>query len=116
MTPVRLGIIGVGDVAERDYLPEWHRLEGKAVISVVCGRNPERARRVAEEHGVDRWSTNYLEVVQSDIDAVLNLTPINVHYPITLAALEAGKHVYTEKPMASSSAQAQALEQLASDA
>ena len=115
MTPVRLGIIGVGDVAERDYLPEWHRLEGEAVISVVCGRNPERARRVAEQYGIDRWSTNYLEVVQSDVDAIVNLTPINVHYPVTLAALEAGKHVYTEKPMASSPAQAKALEQLASE-
>jgi predicted dehydrogenase len=113
MTPVRLGIIGVGDVAERDYLPEWHRLGGEAVITVVCGRNPERAERVAAQHEVDRWSTNYLDVVQSDVDAIVNLTPISVHYPVTLAALEAGKHVYTEKPMASSPAQAKALEQLA---
>ena len=112
---IRLGIIGAGDVAERDYLPEWHRLEGEAVISVVCGRSPERARRVAEQYGIDRWSTNYREVVQSDVDAIVNLTPINLHYPITLAALEAGKHVYTEKPMASSPAQAEALEHLASE-
>jgi predicted dehydrogenase len=115
MTPVRLGLIGVGDVAERDYLPEWHRLEGEAVISVVCGRNPERARRVAEQYGVARWSTNYLDVIHSEIDAVVNLTPINVHYSVTLAALEAGRHVYTEKPMASSAARAKALERLASE-
>lgn len=115
MNTVRVGIIGVGDVAERDYFPEWHRLRGKAVISVVCGRNPERVRRVAEQYGADRWSTDYLDVVQSDIDAVVNLTPINVHYPVTLAALEAGRHVYTEKPLASSTAQAKTLEQLASE-
>lgn len=115
MTPVRLGIIGVGDVAERDYLPEWHRLGGEAVITVVCGRNPERAQLVAAQYEVDRWSTNYLDVVESDVDAIVNLTPINLHYPVTLAALEAGKHVYTEKPMASSPAQARALEQLATE-
>jgi predicted dehydrogenase len=115
MTPVRLGIIGVGDVAERDYLPEWHRLGNDAVITVVCGRNPERAQRVAAQCEVDRWSTNYLDVVADDVDAIVNLTPINRHYPVTLAALEAGKHVYTEKPMASSPAQAKALEQLAAE-
>jgi predicted dehydrogenase len=113
MTPLRLGLIGVGDVAERDYLPEWHRLEGEAVITVACGRSPERAQRVAAQYEADRWTTNYLDVVQSDVDAIVNLTPIGLHYPITLAALEAGKHVYTEKPMASSPAQAKALEQLA---
>jgi predicted dehydrogenase len=115
MMPVRVAIIGVGDVAERDYLPEWHRLEGQAVISVVCGRSPERARRVAQQYGVDRWSTDYLEVVQSDIDAVVNLTPFNMHYPITGAALQAGRHVYTEKPMALRPAQARALQQLANE-
>jgi predicted dehydrogenase len=113
MTPVRLGVIGVGDVAERDYLPEWHRLGEKAVIAAVCGRNPERVRRIAAQYEVDSWSTNYLEVVRSDIDAIVNLTPINVHYPVTLAALEADRHVYTEKPLASSPAQAKELEQLA---
>lgn len=115
MNPVRVGIIGVGDVAERDYLPEWHRLEGQAVISVVCARSPERARRAAERWGADRWSTDYRDVVSSDIDAVVNLTPFNVHYPITLAALRAGKHVYTEKPVAMHPAQAKALEQLATE-
>jgi predicted dehydrogenase len=109
MRPIRLALIGVGDVAERDYLPEWHRLAGQAEISVVCGRHPERARRVAEEYDVPRWSTDYLEVVESDIDAVVNLTPIGTHSMITLAALEAGRHVYTEKPLALSADQARRI-------
>jgi len=115
MTPVRLGIIGAGDVAQRDYLPEWHRLGGEAVIAVVCSRDPERARRAAERYGAERSSTNYRDVVRSDIDAIVNLTPVNVHYPVTLAALQAGRHVYTEKPLACSPAQAKELEQLATD-
>jgi predicted dehydrogenase len=113
MTPIRLAFIGVGDVAERDYLPEWHRLAGQAEISAVCGRSPERVRRIADEYHVRTWSTNYLEVVESDIDAVVNLTPISSHYDITLAALEAGRHVYTEKPVALSSRDARTLRDVA---
>ncbi len=113
MTPVRLALIGVGDVAERDYLPEWHRLAGRAEISAVCGRSPERVRRIADEYHVPHWSTDYHEVVQSNIDAIVNLTPIGSHYDITLAALEAGRHVYTEKPVALSSRYARTLKDVA---
>jgi predicted dehydrogenase len=109
MTPIRIALIGVGDVAERDYLPEWHRLKGLAELSGVCGRNPERVRRIAAAYGVPRWSTDYLEVVRSDIDTVVNLTPISSLAAITAAALEAGRHVYTEKPLALTSSQARAL-------
>jgi predicted dehydrogenase len=110
---IRVGLIGVGDVAERDYLPEWHRLAEWAEISVVCGRTPDRARQVAENYGLARWSTDYLEVVRSDIDAVVNLTPINTHYDVTLAALEAGRHVYSEKPLASTPHEARSLQDAA---
>jgi predicted dehydrogenase len=116
MSSIRLAFIGVGDVAERDYLPEWHRLAGQAVIAVVCGRSRDRVRRIADEYHVRNWSTDYREVVESDIDAVVNLTPIGSHYDITLAALAAGRHVYTEKPMAASSQQARTLRDAAAAA
>lgn len=103
MTPLHLAVIGVGDVAERDYLPEWHRLDGQAEISVMCGRNPDRVRRTAHRYQVPEWSTDYLEVLHRDVDAVVNLTPIGLHSSITLAAIEAGRHVYSEKPLALSS-------------
>ncbi len=114
--PVRLGLIGAGDVAERDYLPEWNRLAGRAEIAIVCGRTSDRVRRVAAAHQVDRWSTDFHEVVASDIDAIVNLTPIGAHYEITLAALEAGRHVYTEKPLASTPDRARALRDAAVEA
>jgi predicted dehydrogenase len=109
MTPVRLGIVGIGDVAQRDYLPEAHRLAGRAEISVLCGRDPGRVRRIASEYGVPAWSTDYDEMLSSDIDAVVNLTPATVHAPITRAALRAGRHVYTEKPLAPTPGQAREL-------
>ena len=110
MTPLRLAVIGVGDVAQRDYLPELGRLAGRAQLSVVCGHGSERARAVAERYAVPRWSTDYRAIVAADdVDVVVNLTPIPVHHKISLAALRAGRHVYSEKPLASSALEAREL-------
>ena len=109
MTPLRLGVIGVGDVAQRDYLPEAHRLAGTAEISVLCGRDPGRVRRVAEQYGVPAWSTDYGDVLSMDINAVVNLTPAPAHAAITRAALRSGRHVYTEKPLAPTPGEAREL-------
>ncbi len=116
MTVLRVAVIGVGDVAQRDYLPEFKRLAGRAEIAVVCGQGPERVRAVAERYAVPRWSTDFRSVVAADdVDAVINLTPIPMHHEISLAALRAGRHVYSEKPIASSIRQAQELRAVAGE-
>jgi predicted dehydrogenase len=109
MTPVRLAVVGAGDVAQRDYLPEAHRLGGVAEISVLCGRDPGRVRAVADRFGIPAWSTDYDEVLAGEIDAVVNLTPAPAHEDLTRAALRAGRHVYSEKPMALDAARAARL-------
>jgi predicted dehydrogenase len=98
---IRLAVVGVGDVAQRDYLPELERLGDRAAATVACSRGGERAREVAERFGIPRWTTSYVDAVGAeDVDAVLNLTPFSLHVEVTLAALAAGKHVYSEKPLA----------------
>ncbi len=107
---IRLALLGCGDVAQRDYLPEFHRLADRAEIVAVCGRGEERARAVAQQYGIPAWYTDYAQMLaESDAQAVINLTPIQLHTQTTLAALQAGKHVYTEKPVASSVADALAI-------
>lgn len=107
--PVRLAFVGVGDVAQRDYLPELARLGERAALAAVCGRGPERARLVGEEFGVP-WFTDPVQMLgQVEIDAVVNLTPIPEHEEITRIALAAGRHVYTEKPLATTVAGASML-------
>ena len=113
MSPLRLAVVGVGDVAQRDYLPEAHRLAGIAELAVVCSRDEHRARSVAEQYAVPRWTTDYREAIESDVDAVVNLTPLGVHHEINRGALEAGRHVYTEKPLAASAGEARELRDLA---
>ena len=100
MGELRVAIVGPGDVARRDYLPEFHRLDGRARLELVCGRSPERAAQVAAEFGAARWSTDWRDALGADIDVVVNLTPAPAHGEINLAAVRAGKHLYSEKPIA----------------
>jgi predicted dehydrogenase len=104
---LRLGVVGAGDVALRDYLPELPRLGNRIELTAVAARTEERARAAAERFGARRWTTGYRELVAADdVDAILNLTPFTLHVEVTLAALEAGKHVYSEKPLAPTVAEA----------
>jgi predicted dehydrogenase len=103
-------MIGCGDVAQRDYLPELHRLAGRAELIAVCGRGSERVRAVAAQYGIPRWYTDYRQMLAEPmVDAVVNLTPIQAHAEVNLAVLEAGKHLYTEKPVVGSVAEADQL-------
>ena len=108
--PVGLGVIGVGDVALRDYLPEFGRLAGRAEVVAVASGDGGRARDAAARFAGARAYAGYVDLLaDSAVDAVLNLTPIGLHGEVTLAALAAGKHVYTEKPLAGGVAEARAL-------
>jgi predicted dehydrogenase len=111
MHRVKLAFIGCGDVAQRDYLPELHRIAERVELAAVCARTESRVRAVAEQYGFAAWYTDYRRMLaETDADAVINLTPIQLHFESTLAALRAGKHVYTEKPVTSSLKEAKELQ------
>jgi predicted dehydrogenase len=110
----RLALLGCGDVAVRDYLPELHRLAGCVELAAVCSRGADRARAVAERFGAAAWYTDYRRMLaECDADIVANLTPIQAHAETTMAALRSGRHVYSEKPLAST---VQAAQDLAEEA
>lgn len=114
MSKIKLAFLGCGDVAQRDYLPEFHRLADRAELVAACGRTEGRVRAVAEEYGFRAWYTDYRRMLaETEADAVINLTPIQLHAQTTLAALEAGKHVYTEKPVASTVREAERIRETA---
>lgn len=102
-----LALLGCGDVAQRDYLPELHRLADRVELVAVCGRTKARARAVAAQYGIPAWYADYQRMLEEcGAELVANLTPIQLHAETTLAALRAGKHVYSEKPLASTVAEA----------
>ena len=114
MKPIKLAFLGAGDVAQRDYLPEMHRLAGRVELVAVCGRSAQRAEAMAARYGFGAVYTDYRRMLdECDADAVVNLAPIQLHDEANEAILASGRHLYTEKPAASSLAAARRLQEAA---
>ena len=85
-----------------------------AELLSVCGRRFERAEEIAKKHGINRIYAEYRELIRSDdLDAVIVGSPDDLHHEMVIEALSHGKHVFCEKPMASSVQQAQEMASLA---
>ena len=103
MSKVRIGVVGAGDIGSRTYIPGTARLarEGRLELSAVCDGVGERARRAADQNGIPHVFMDYDQMLESGVvDAIVNLTPMQAHAEVSLKAITAGKHVYTEKPLA----------------
>jgi predicted dehydrogenase len=108
---MRIGIIGCGNICPV-YLRVaqiFPMLEIRAVADIL----PERARARAEEFNIPRACTPEELLADPEIEVVLNLTVPKAHAPLNRAALEAGKHVYTEKPFGINRHEAHEVLQLA---
>ena len=109
MNTLRLGIDRGGAIARAEHLPRFRAIDGvelAAVAESVGGVDAPRGRGGRDPRAFDRWQ----DLVADDgIDAVLVATWPDVHAPVTIAALEAGKHVLTEARMASTLEDAQAM-------
>lgn len=108
MKSLGIGVIGTGDVALKLYFPVMAELDpAKASIAAVCDVDVERARRAQALFGGRHVFADYRELLAcDDVDVVVNLTRHRVHAEINLASLEARKHLYSEKPMATTLADA----------
>ncbi len=101
MEQLRVGIIGCGGIANGKHLPAIKK-EGSADIVAFCDIVEQRAADAAKKYGTEdaKVFTDYQELLKLELDAVYVCTPNRSHCEITVAALEAGKHVMCEKPMA----------------
>jgi len=97
-TPFRVGLIGCGNISGQ-YLSTLARLPG-LTVTACADIDPERAAAVAREHGIPRAVGVDALLADPDVDAVLNLTIPAVHATVTREAIAAGKHVWSEKPLA----------------
>lgn len=106
-TPLRVGIIGCGGISRVhiDALTEMPN----AQIMAVCDLRADRLTAAAEKTGAEPVADWKLLLSRDDIDIVHILTPHYLHAPMAIAALKAGKHVLTEKPMATTVADAEAM-------
>ena len=98
------------------HIPALKYLEDVEIAAIVS-RRLERAQAVAERHGIATASTDWRDVINDPkIDAVVMATPPYLHHQMVIAALEAGKHVLCEKPMARNLAEARDMVKLAQSA
>jgi predicted dehydrogenase len=104
--PLRIGLIGAGANTRLRHIPGLRALPAVEIVA-VCNRRPESTAAAAREHGIPRTFERWQDLVADpDIDAVVIGTWPYLHCPITLAALEVGKHVLTEARMSLNAAEA----------
>jgi predicted dehydrogenase len=97
---LRIGVLGAGNWARRAHIPGWQR-DGRAHVAVVCDVEPERARELATQFDVPEATDDWQAVVtRPDLDVIDVVTPSHTHFTLASAAIEAGKHVLCEKPVA----------------
>ena len=106
--PIRIGMIGAGQRGQQ-HLEIYQQVHGAEIVA-VADINQGLAQRVAARFNIPNVYSNYQDLLQrDDIEAVDVCLHNNLHRPVSVAAMEAGKHVYCEKPMAGSYADAKIM-------
>lgn len=109
-----LGVLGIGDISDV-YLKNLKKYE-IFKVTACAARNLEKARRKAQQHQIPKAYATAEELINDpEIDIILNLTVPAVHAEFNMQALKAGKHVYSEKPLASCFADAEKIVALAKE-
>lgn len=109
---LKWGLIGYGDLARKRVVDALMRANGSELVAVY-GRNHEKTEYFAREFDIPQVCESVSDLTQSDIDAVYVCTPVDSHYGYAIEALDSGKHVLVEKPMAATVAECENLVQTA---
>ncbi len=97
----RIAVVGAGSYAKLMHLPFLQSLSSRYHLQAIVSRTGHNAKAAAEQYGANYATTEYEQVLKDPaIDAVLITTRHDLHAPMVLAALKAGKHVLVEKPLA----------------
>ena len=105
---IKIGIIGCGKIAQVRHLPEYDE-HPEAKIWGLFDINQQRARELAEQYGAKAFDSYEALLADPEIDAVSVCAANFAHAEITIAALNAGKHVLCEKPMAVTLSECEAM-------
>ena len=105
-----IGIIGSGAIASGAHLPGYEAVSNRCRVLAVADIDADRAAKFAKDNNIPKAFSDYRQLLDLDeIDAVSVCTPPAVHAPATIDALNAGKHVMCEKPMAMNAVEAAAM-------
>jgi predicted dehydrogenase len=113
MNPVRIGIVGAGRIAQVTHLPILLKSKAAEVVA-VCDRDRQKPKLVAEKFGIRQSFVDMGTMLsQTDLDAVVICASTDAHKDLAVAALEAGKDIFIEKPIARTFAEAAAIAEAA---
>jgi predicted dehydrogenase len=105
---IRLGIVGTGGMANT-HAENFAPMKGVR-LSACCDIDPAKAREFAERWSIPKWYTDYRELIAAEaLDAVAVVTADAAHAPVSLAAIQSGRAVLCEKPLATSLADARKM-------
>lgn len=106
---LNVGILGAGGIAALSHLPEIAEIDGMRVTH-ICGRRERRLRLLCQRFGVPRFSTNWASLLDDEaLDAVIVALPHPLHAEAGLAVLERGLHLFMQKPLCTTVAEADQL-------
>ena len=105
--PVRVAVVGLGYWGP-NLVRVLHEVSEAHVIA-ACDLDERKLAKLGQRYPALRLTSRFEDLLAAEIDALAIATSVSTHYPLALAALEAGKHVFVEKPMASSAREAQQL-------
>ncbi len=109
MEQVRVGVVGVGWISQVVHLPTLRKLPGVTVVA-LCDRDKAKVRLVGEKFGINRTYADLGAMLQAEeLDAVIVATSTDAHKGVSIQAMEAGKDVLIEKPIARHYAEAVAI-------
>jgi predicted dehydrogenase len=108
---VNWGVLSTANIAREHVIPAMQAGEATNVVA-IASRDERRAREVAAELGIAKAYGSYEALLQDpEIEAIYNPLPNHLHAPLTIKALEAGKHVLCEKPIALNAVEANQIEE-----
>ena len=115
MKNIKWGMIGCGDVTEVKSGPAFNKVSNSSLVAVMR-RDGAKAKDYAERHGVPKWYSDANELINDkEVNAIYIATPPSSHEEYALAAINAGKPVYIEKPMTLNYASANMITKVAEE-
>jgi predicted dehydrogenase len=112
--PVQIAVVGLGYWGP-NLVRNLHEAE-EAEVAYICDRRVDVLQAVGRRYPAVAQTTEFAEVMEdAAVDAIMIATPVGTHFALAAAALEAGKHVFVEKPLAASSLEAEQLISMAED-
>ncbi len=109
MEKIKVGVIGLGNIAQVIHLPILSKLENAQIVA-LCDTEFQRAKLLGERYKVKNVFKNYQDLLaMNEVDAVVIATPTNTHKEIAIAAVKAKKHCLVEKPLARTAKEAKEI-------